>query len=495
MAYILAIDQGTTGTTSLIIDPSLNVVGKATVDFPQHFPEPSWVEHDLEEIWSSVGESLAQVLETTRIEPTDIAAIGITNQRETTAVWNRDEFAKPLCRAIVWQDRRTAPLCEKLKKSKLESWIHKKTGLRLDPYFSGTKLAWILKNVAGAQKLAEQGKLAFGTIDSFLLYRMTGTHATDVTNASRTLLMDLKKRKWDEELLKVFKIPPSLLPEIRPSSGIFGKTRNFFGLPNGIPVAGIAGDQQAALFGQACFSKGSVKCTYGTGAFILVNTGSRPYPSRHGLLTTVAWQIGSEVTYGIEGSAFIAGAAVQWIRDGLDLIHQSAEIESLARSVPDSDGVIFVPALSGLGAPYWDPHAKGMICGLTRRSGKAHLARATLDGIALQVRELLEAMKKDYGKALSVVRVDGGASANDLLMQIQADLLGIKVVRAKVMETTAFGAGLLAGLGVGLWNNLEQIEKNWSADVTFEPKLSRLKRRKAIHCWDKAVRAVRGLSQ
>ncbi len=492
--YILAIDQGTTGTTTLIFNEELHIMGKANVEFPQHFPQPSWVEHDLNEIWQSVGHSLKGALAQSRISPSEIAAIGITNQRETTCLWTKNENATPVHRAIVWQDRRTAPQCAQLKKRGLEKSVHKKTGLLLDPYFSATKLQWILKNVGGAMAKAKNGDLAFGTIESYLLYRMTGSHATDVSNASRTLLMDLKTCEWDEDLLNLFQVPKAVLPRIQPSAVEYGRTKGFFDFPDGIPVTGMAGDQQAALFGQACFAKGNAKCTYGTGAFALVNTGDTPKYSKHRLLTTVAWKLGNKVTYGIEGSSFIAGAAVQWVRDGLGLIRKSDEIEALAKETPDSDGVIFVPGLSGMGAPHWIPTATGLLTGLTRRTNRAHIARATLEGIAFQVRELLEAMTRDYGKKISPLKVDGGASANDLLMQFQADLLGVEVVRSKIVETTALGAGLQAGLGVGYWKDLPDIQKRWQAAEKFTSEMNTKDRNRRIAQWDRALKAVSILS-
>ncbi len=491
--YILAIDQGTTGTTSLIFDADLNLLGKQTVEFPQHFPKPSWVEHDLEEIWDSVLISIRKVFEVSKVAPTDIAAIGITNQRETTCLWNRAD-GKPHCKAIVWQDRRTAAECEKLKKKGLEKNINKKTGLLLDPYFSGTKLSWMLREDARAMKIAKEGKLAFGTIESFLLYRMSGEHKTDVTNASRTLLMDIHKCQWDDDLLKLFKIPKAILPEICPSSVLYGKTKSFAGLPDGIPITGMIGDQQAALFGQACFARGNAKSTYGTGAFVLVNTGDKPIFSKHRLLTTVAWQFGNKVTYGLEGSSFIAGAAVQWIRDGLKIISNSSDIEALAATVPDADGVVFVPALSGMGAPHWLATASGLFTGISRRTSQAHIARATLDGIAFQVAELVEAMGKDFGKKISPLKVDGGASANNLLMQFQANLLGVPVVRSAIMETTALGAGLQAGLGVGLWKNLDEIQKKWKSSKTFESQITPKQRKLEMERWNKAMKAVKVLA-
>jgi glycerol kinase len=378
--YILAIDQGTTGTTAMVFDAMLQVQGKATIEFPQHFPQPGWVEHDLGEIWNSVGVAVKQALAQKSIRPGSIAAIGITNQRETVCLWYRGAEATPVTRAIVWQDRRTASECEKLRKRKLSTWIHKKTGLLLDPYFSATKLRWMLDNLSGVRKLALSGKLAFGTIDSYLLYRMSGAHRTDVSNASRTLLMDLKRCDWDDELLKLFRVPRSVLPEIFPSSTEYGKTKGFLDFPDGIPITGISGDQQAALFGQACFQRGAAKCTYGTGAFAMLNTGTKPVFSKNRMLTTVAWRMGDKTTFALEGSAFIAGAAVQWLRDGLELIKGSSEVEALARSVSSSDGVLFVPALSGLGAPHWLARSTGMVT-----------------GIAFQVAELFSAMAKDFG--------------------------------------------------------------------------------------------------
>ncbi len=492
--YILAIDQGTTGSTALLIDETLSVKASATVDFPQHFPRPSWVEHDLTEIWASVVKAVGMVMQRIPGASRQIEAIGITNQRETTCLWHREVEATPVCRAIVWQDRRTADECAKLVKQGVEKTVHRRTGLRLDPYFSGTKLAWMLKNVPEAASLAKKGTIAFGTIESYLLYRMTGSHLTEPSNACRTLLMDLKTCEWDEEMLKLFGIPRSLLPQIMPSSVTYGKTKDFPGVPDGVPVTGLAGDQQSALFGQACFSKGSAKCTYGTGAFILANTGTTPVFSKHRLLTSVAWKLGNDITYCIEGSAFIAGAAVQWARDGLKMISKSSEIEALAATELDSDGVVFVPALSGMGAPHWLPTATGLFTGITRRTTQGHMARAILEGIAFQVRELLDAMTQDLGKKLSPIRVDGGASADDLLMQLQADLLGVDVVRSQVMETTALGAALQAGMAVGMWSGIEEIRKEWKAGKTFYPQMTSAKRREEIGRWDLAMSAVRLLA-
>jgi len=467
---ILAIDQGTTGSTALLVDRNLTVVGKVTVDFPQHFPQPGWVEHDPEEIWFSVRQAVTRLLQQTATAPAAIAAIGITNQRETGLIWERNS-GRPLGNAIVWQDRRSAIICQELNDRGLESLFREKTGLVFDPYFAGTKLTWRLRQEGGLRTRAKSGELAFGTIDSFLVWRLTGgrVHVTDVSNASRTLLMDINSLAWDAQLADHLEVPLELLPEIRSCSETYGTTAGLDFLPDGIPVAGMAGDQQAALFGQACFGTGEGKCTYGTGAFILVNTGEKPIPSQSGLLTTIAWQIGSEVRYALEGSAFIAGAAVQWLRDGLGLIHQAGEIEALAASVPDSGGVIFVPALTGLGAPHWLSDARGLISGITRGTSKAHLARATLEGIALQIYELATAMSHDLGRPLGDFKVDGGAAANNLLMQIQADLLQVPVIRPQTVETTALGAAMLAGLAVGVWSDQSEVRNSWRQERKFLP--------------------------
>jgi glycerol kinase len=488
---ILAIDQGTTGTTALIFDENFKVLGKVNHEFPQHFPEASWVEHDLEEIWNSVVKAVGDVLALAKVSGNEISAIGITNQRETTCLWYHGPEAKPLHRAIVWQDRRTHETCQKLKKQGHEKYIHRKTGLLLDPYFSGTKLQWLLKNIPSAKTEAKQGKIAFGTIETYLLYRLTGgAHRTEASNASRTLLMDIKTCQWDEDLLKLFQIPNTILPEICANDVEFGKTKGFPGLPNGIPITGMIGDQQSALFGQACFEKGTAKCTYGTGAFALVNTGATPVFSKNRLLTTVGWRLGGKTIYGIEGSAFITGAAVQWLRDGLQLFDEASQVEALATSVPNSDGVVFVPALSGMGAPHWLPTATGLITGLSRRTTKAHVARATLEGVAFQVRELLEAMAKDYGKKIQLCKVDGGGAANDFMIQFQSDLLGYKLVRSSILETTAMGAGLQAGLSVGVWKNLDEIKTKWRADHVYEPRMSAKQRKAEIDQWDRAMKAV-----
>jgi glycerol kinase len=488
--FVLAIDQGTTGTTAMLLDRQLRVRATVNQEYPQHFPRPGWVEHELEEIWSSVGAVVRRALRQAGARGRDLAAIGITNQRETTALWRRAD-GRPVSRAIVWQDRRTTDACAALQAAGKEPWVRQRTGLVLDPYFSATKLAWLLDHVPGARRDAEAGKLAFGTIDTFLCWRLTGgAHVTEVSNASRTLLMDLATRRWDDALLALFGVPRAVLPEIRSSSEVYGATRDLPFLPDGIPVCGMAGDQQAALFGQACFAPGDAKCTYGTGAFLLQNVGPRPVHSSRGLLATVAWQVGDEVAYALEGSSFIAGAAVQWLRDGLGLIRTSAEIEPLARSVKDSGGVTFVPALAGLGAPHWRPEARGVIRGLHRGTTAAHLARATLDGIAFSVFDLAEAMRVESGQPFQAFKVDGGASRNDLLMQTQADLLGVPVVRPKVIETTAVGAAFLAGLAGGVWGSREELRKVWRQDRRFSPRLKPTDREAMLDRWRAAVRSA-----
>lgn len=452
--FILALDQGTTGTTVLALDAAtFEVKGRKTVEVPQHFPAAGQVEHDVEQIWDGVVVAIEGALASTGVADAGkrVRAIGITNQRETTVIWDR-RTGRPIHRAIVWQDRRTAPICQKLRDQGVEPLVFDKAGLLLDPYFSGTKIRWLLDNVTDAQVRASRGELAFGTIDTWLVHKLTGgaAHVTDVTNASRTLLMDLRTLEWDDALLAALGVPRELLPKIAASAEVVGHTRGVAGLPDGVPIAGIAGDQQAALFGQGCFEKGDVKCTYGTGAFILMNCGASPVPSRHRLLTTVAWKIPGETAYALEGSSFIAGAAVQWLRDGLGIIQSASEIEALARTVPDAGECVFVPALTGLGAPHWAPDARGLIDGIGRNTTRAHLARATLEGIALSIADLVDAMGKDAGAPVASMKVDGGASANDLLMDVQAALVRAKVVRPKVVETTALGAGLLAALGAGL---------------------------------------------
>jgi glycerol kinase len=467
---LLAIDQGTTGSTALVMDQSGKTLGRKNVEFEQHFPQPGWVEHDAEQIWQSVVDAVAGALAGAGVEGGAIAAIGITNQRETTLIWERDG-GRPIHRAIVWQDRRTADRCAELRAAGHLEAVRATTGLVLDPYFSGTKIAWLLDNVDGARARAEAGELAFGTMDSYLVYRLSAgkTHVTDVTNASRTLLMSLASLEWDATMMEMLGVPAALLPTIVPSAGEIAKTEGFPGLPDGVPIAGIAGDQQAALFGQACFSVGDVKCTYGTGAFVLANIGHAPIPSGHGLLTTVAWKIGDEVVYAFEGSAFIAGAAVQWLRDGLGLIESSTDIEELAKQVSSSEGVYFVPALAGLGAPYWDAEARGVICGITRGTTKAHLARATLEGIAHEVTDLVEAMASDLSGPLAKMRVDGGAANNDLLLTEQARFAGIVIERPIDLETTARGAAMLAAVGVGLFSGPSEAAQMSPIERAFEP--------------------------
>lgn len=473
MQFLLAIDQGTTGTTVLVLGTDLKIVGRHTAEFPQIYPQPGWVEHEPAAILNSVEIAVAKALEHARIDAHDIAGIGITNQRETTVLWDR-ETGQAVHNAIVWQCRRTADRCAALRAAGHEALFRRKTGLVTDPYFSGTKLAWILDTVPGARTRAEAGELAFGTIDSFLVWHLTAgaVHVTDASNASRTLLMNLETTAWDPELLALLDVPASVLPEIRSSSEIYGRTRGFPGLPDGIPVAGMAGDQQAALFGQACFEVGEAKCTFGTGAFLLMNTGTSPVVSDNGLLTTVAWKLGDTVTFALEGSAFVAGAAVQWLRDGLGIIDDAAEVEALAEAVDSSEGVYFVPALTGLGAPYWRPDARGAITGLTRGTTRAHLARATLEGIAFQNADILTAMSRDLERPLAALRVDGGASANNLLMQFQADLLGVEIVRPMALETTAIGAACLAGLAVGIWADLGALRAAWNEDRRFEREMA-----------------------
>ncbi|WP_373047349.1 glycerol kinase GlpK [Vulgatibacter sp.] len=487
--YVLSIDQGTTGTTVLVLDRKLDVKARVNREFPQHFPKPGQVEHDLEEIWTSVVLSINEALRKARVKGTSVAAIGITNQRETTALWNR-RTGKPVGRAIVWQDRRTAPLCRELKEAGHEPMIRERTGLVIDPYFSGTKLKWLLDHVRGAKERARRGDLAFGTIDSFLVWRLTGgaVHVTDVTNASRTLLMNLRTLAWDEELLALFDVPRDVLPEIRGSSEIYGFTSKVPGLPDGVPIAGIAGDQQAALFGQACFEVGDSKCTYGTGAFLLMNIGEKPLPSKAGLLTTVAWRLGSgETAYAFEGSSFIAGAAVQWLRDGLGLIEKASDVEVLAAQVSHTGGVVFVPALAGLGAPHWRPDARGLFTGIDRGTTAAHLARAVLEGIGFQIHDLAEAMERDAGRTIKSFKVDGGASACNLLLQFQADLLQTQVVRPKMVETTALGAAFLAGLAVGVWSSKDAIRRVWKQDKRFTPKMKPPLRDEKLAAWQAAV--------
>ncbi len=483
---ILAIDQGTTGTTALVVDKSLKILGKASREFRQVFPKPGLVEHEATAIWESVEASVGAALKAANVDGADLAGIGITNQRETTCLF--DDKGAPLHNFIVWQDRRTTDTCAALKAAGHEPMVREKTGLVLDPYFSGTKMRWLLEHVPGARARVDAGSARFGTIDTWLTFKLTGGAAfvTDVTNASRTLLMDLRSCQYDDALLALLEVPRRGLPEIRSSSEVYGVTRGLSFLPDGIAVAGIAGDQQAALFGQACFSAGEAKCTYGTGAFMLLHTGTTIVPSTSGLLTTVASKIGDEVNYALEGAAFIAGAAVQWLRDGLGLVQSAGEIEGLARSVDDVGEVCFVPALAGLGAPHWQPHARGLLCGLSRDSHKGHIARAVLEGIALQNVEILEAMKKDAG-ALTVLKVDGGASQNNLLMHMQADFLDVECVRPKTVETTALGAAALAGLAVGVFASKEEVRAVWRKDVSFSPSMAPGARAAKLATWRKAV--------
>lgn len=467
--FILALDQGTTSSRAIVFDHNGHIKSVAQKEFTQYFPQPGWVEHNPNEIWSSQASVIAEAISAIDINGLDIAGIGITNQRETTIVWDIDT-EEPIYNAIVWQDRRTSEYCDELKAQGLTEKIHEKTGLIIDAYFSGTKIKWILDNVPGARKRAEMGKLRFGNVDSWLVWRLTRgeIHVTDVTNASRTMLFNIKDLKWDEELLKLLDIPMSMMPEVKSSSEIYGHTKTTI-FAHEVPISGIAGDQQAALFGQMCIEPGSIKNTYGTGCFVMLNTGSKPVLSKNNLLTTIAWKIGDKITYALEGSIYVGGSVVQWLRDGLGFITSSSEIEDLASTVPDSGGVYFVPALTGLAAPYWDQYARGTIIGITRGTTRAHIARAALDGIAFQTYDIAQAMAKDMDAPLMELKVDGGASRNNLLMQHQADLLGITVVRPKITETTALGAAYLAGLAVGFWNNIDEIKNQWQVKRTFEP--------------------------
>jgi glycerol kinase len=491
VSYILALDQGTTSSRAILFDRAGQPVATAQKEFRQIFPQPGWVEHDADEIWSSQVGVASEAIARLGLRQGDLAALGITNQRETTVVWNR-RTGRPVHKAIVWQDRRTADFCGELKARGLEPLFQQKTGLLLDAYFSGTKVRWLLDHVPEARAMAERGELAFGTVDSWLLWRLTAgqVHATDATNASRTLLFNIHTRCWDDELLGLLEIPRSMLPEVRSSSEIYGQSAPGI-LPFEIPIAGIAGDQHAATFGQAALESGMAKNTYGTGCFMLLNTGATPIASRHQLLTTIAWQLGERVDYALEGSVFVAGAVVQWLRDGLQIIRSSEEVEALAGTVEDSGGVLLVPAFVGLGAPYWDSYARGTMVGLTRGSTRAHIARAALESIALQSAELLEAMHQDSGLALTEMRVDGGAARNNLLMQIQADVLGIPVVRPTVTETTALGAAYLAGLAVGYWESTEEIARQWQAERRFEPRTSADERGAKLATWRRAVERSR----
>ncbi len=484
--HILAIDQGTTGTRAILYSRGGRVVSQAYREIRQYFPRPGWVEHDPEELWGSTLSVIRRALRAARVPPARIAGIGITNQRETTILWERGS-GRPVHRAIVWQDRRTAEICRQLRRS--EPQVRRATGLVLDPYFSGTKIHWLLRHVPGAARAARAGRLCFGTPDSWLLWRLTGgrVHATDATNASRTLLLDLATRRWSGPMCRLLGVPPSVLPEVHPSSHLFGVTSRVGPLPAGIPIAGIAGDQQAALFGQGCVRPGQAKNTYGTGCFLLLQTGRRRIHSRHGLITTVACDENGQPSYALEGSVFIAGAAIQWLRDGLGIIASAGETEGLARSVPDSAGVYLVPAFVGLGAPYWRPEARGLLCGLTRGAGRAHVARAALESIAFQSEEVLRAMERDSGIRSRVLRVDGGAVRNDFLLQFQADLCGLPVVRPKNIETTALGAAQLAGLRLRFWSRSD-LERMRRVDRIFRPRWSGPRRKEAMAGWAAAVR-------
>ena len=490
MSFVLALDQGTTSSRAIVFDRAGAIRGSAQKEFRQIFPQPGWVEHDPTEIWATQAGVVTEALAAARVGPRDIAAIGITNQRETTVLWERAS-GKPVANAIVWQDRRTAGLCDDLRAAGHEATFARKTGLVLDAYFSGTKLKWLLDNVAGARARATRGELAFGTVDAWLIWNLSGgaVHVTDASNASRTLLFDIHRGQWDDELLSLLDVPRAVLPKVVASSGVCAEA-TLGGVR--LPVAGIAGDQQAALFGQACLGRGMAKNTYGTGCFLLLNTGDAAVESRNKLVSTIAWRRDGGTDYALEGSVFIAGAAVQWLRDGLRIIRTAAEIEALAASVPDNGGVYLVPAFAGLGAPHWDAYARGAMFGLTRGSTSAHIARAALESIAYQSAEVLRAMQADAGLTLAELRVDGGATANDLLMQFQADLLGVPVVRPKVQETTALGAAYLAGLAVGYWKGDDDIRANWRIDRRFEPAMSRDRAAELTAGWDKAVARAKG---
>ncbi|MDO4436235.1 MAG: glycerol kinase GlpK [Cardiobacteriaceae bacterium] len=488
--YIIALDQGTTSSRAIIFNHAGEIVNVAQKEFTQHFPQAGWVEHNPEAIWSTQLSVMQEALAKARVREEEIAAVGITNQRETTMIWDR-KTGEPIARAIVWQDRRTARYCDSLKEE-YGDFIRKKTGLVIDAYFSASKVRWLLDNVEGAREKAEKGELAFGTIDSWLVWRLTEgkVHVTDPSNASRTMLFNIHTMQWDDELLELFQIPKALLPEVKSSSEIYGYVDSRYIQGGKVPIAGIAGDQQAALFGQMCVKKGMVKNTYGTGCFLLMNTGEEVVESQNNLLSTVAWKIGDKTTYALEGGVFVGGAAIQWIRDGLKVVRTSDAINSLALTVPDNGGVYFVPCLAGMGAPYWDQYARGTILGITRGTTDAHIARATLEGVAFQVHDIVRAMEKDVGQEVHEFRVDGGASASDLLMQIQADVFQFDIIRPKVLETTALGAAYLAGLAVGFWKNLDEISAQWQKDRHFEPKLEPEKLNHMLRYWNKAVKAA-----
>lgn len=491
MAFILALDQGTTSSRAIVFDHEAGIRALAQAEFPQLYPQAGWVEHDPEAIWSSQLEVVRQALNQAQLKAGDIAAIGITNQRETTVVWDRTT-GRPIHNAIVWQDRRTSGFCERLRQAGHADLIQSKTGLVIDAYFSASKLRWLLDNVESARARARRGELAFGTIDTWLLWKLTGgaLHLTDATNASRTMLYNIRTGDWDDDLLHLFDVPREMLPQVRPSSEPYGTTVPDL-LGKALPIAGIAGDQQAAMFGQNCFTRGMAKNTYGTGCFMLMNIGQEPLPSRHQLLTTVAWKTAQQTSFALEGSVFIGGAVVQWLRDGLGIIKSSADVERLAASVPDCGGVYLVPAFAGLGAPHWDQYARGTITGLTRGTTSAHVARAALEGIAFQVADVLDVMREDSGIPLNELRVDGGASCNNLLMQFQADMLRVPVVRPRIVETTALGAAYLAGLATGFWKTPEEVRKAWQIDRVFEPSISD---DEASHCrarWTEALQRAR----
>ena len=486
--YILALDQGTSSSRAIVFDETGATCAVAQKEFRQIFPRSGWVEHDPHEIWSSQASVIAEAITTLDINGLNIAGIGITNQRETTIVWDSDT-EEPIYNAIVWQDRRTSDYCDKLKSEGVTEMIRRKTGLIIDAYFSATKIKWILDNVPGARERANKGKLLFGTVDTWLIWRLTRgeVHVTDVSNASRTMLFNINTLQWDDELLKMFDIPRSMMPEVRSSSEIYGHTKTTI-FAHKVPIAGIAGDQQAALFGQMCIEPGMVKNTYGTGCFLLMNSGEKPIISQNNLITTVAWKIGDKVNYALEGSIFVGGSVVQWLRDGLGVIKSSSEVEELASRVPDTNGVYFVPALTGLGAPWWDQYARGTIVGISRGTTTAHIARAALEGIAFQTMDITAAMSRDAGLPLRELKVDGGASRNNLLMQFQADILGTRVIRPRVVETTALGAAYLAGLAVGYWSSVEQIRKQWHVDRIFEPTWDEAAIAKARDGWEDAVK-------
>ena len=491
--YILTLDQGTTSSRAILFNQSGNIISVAQKEFTQIYPKPGWVEHDPMEIWSSQASVITEAVLKENLKAEDIAAIGITNQRETTIVWDR-ETGEPVYNAIVWQDRRTSEQCDQLKQKGLDKLIQEKTGLVLDAYFSATKVQWILNNVAGAREKAEQGKLCFGTVDSWLIRNLTDgeLHITDVSNASRTMLFNINTLAWDEELLEIFQIPVSMLPQVKSSSEVYGETSGHL-LGTKVPIAGIAGDQQAALFGHICNKPGMVKNTYGTGCFMLMNIGDKPILSKNNLITTIAWKIGDKVQYALEGSIFIAGAVVQWLRDELKIISSAAEIEELAAKVPDSGGVYMVPAFAGLGAPHWNQYARGTIFGITRGTSRSHFSRAALESIAFQTREVLKAMESDSGIHIRELRVDGGATQNNLLLQFQADILNTSVVRPDITEITAIGAAYLAGLAVGFWKNTEEIQEQWKINKRFEPGVE--DRSELISGWYRAIRAVKAWAE